>query len=367
MHASFLDFSDWDYDVDTAYTRPLGGSQSALCYLAEQLAVRGVETTLATGLPEARDVRGVHCVPLRKITAEQMQAFDAVVLNNLPSKGPAVRAAMATAAPLILWIGHASDQPAARTLADPKVRDAFDAFVFVSDWQRNSFIEEFSLAADRCHVLRNAFSPAFENLVEGDASLQTTKSTHPTLAYTSTPFRGLDLLVAAFPRIRQQHPTAELAVYSSMSVYQVGADADREKYGDLYQACQETEGIHYIGAVPQPQLAQAMRATWLLAYPNHFAETSCIAVMEALAAGCHVVTSELGALPETTGGYASLIPTSADTETYLQQFTAAVCQAIEAPNYQQRGEQVAWMHREHTWTVRSRQWLALLEKQIAKE
>lgn len=37
----FLDPIEWDYVIDTPRVRPLGGSQSALCYLAEELAKRG--------------------------------------------------------------------------------------------------------------------------------------------------------------------------------------------------------------------------------------------------------------------------------------------------------------------------------------
>src|SRR5436190_17314187 len=53
MNWIFLDSIEWDYDVATPMERPLGGSQSALCYLASALARRGhaVATLTATKIP----------------------------------------------------------------------------------------------------------------------------------------------------------------------------------------------------------------------------------------------------------------------------------------------------------------------------
>ena len=120
------------------------------------------------------------------------------------------------------------------------------------------------------------------------------------LAYASTPFRGLDVLLDLFPAIRERCPSAELKVFSSMRVYGVSEVDDRARFDEIYRRADQP-GIELVGTVSQPRLAEELAQCRVLAYPNHWPETFCIAAIEAQAAGCPVLTSAVGALPETVG------------------------------------------------------------------
>jgi glycosyltransferase involved in cell wall biosynthesis len=183
------------------------------------------------------------------------------------------------------------------------------------------------------------------------------------LAYTSTPYRGLDLLLRAFPRIRAAVPGVTLQVFSGMRLYGVAEAEEQERFGKLYERCRKTEGVEYVGSVPQPELARRLRAATVLAYPNTFPETSCIAVLEAMAAGCRVVTSELGALPETAGGFASLIPFGAGGDVYLDRFveeTVAVLEHLDGTAEDHLRRQVAHVQECGSWAGLADEWMRWL-------
>lgn len=367
MRIAFFDFIDWDYSVDSAYQRPLGGSQSALCYLAEALAALGHQVLLINNVAQPALVRGVRCLPLRQATTEVLRRLDVAVVLNTVKKGARLREHLDESTKLVLWIQHAHDQPASRTLANPEVCNAYDAFVLVSRWQRDCFIDHFDLSAQRCMILRNAVGPRFAEMFADTDRLPPNKLWPPKLIYTSTPFRGLDLLLAAFPAIRAALPEATLDVFSSLQVYNATAEEDATRCGELYEFCRSTDGVTYHGSIPQPELAEHMKQATLLAYPNHFAETSCIVVLEALAAGCYVVTSELGALPETGQHFATLVPVGEDWHAYLQSFTEQVVQTLAriqddpAAAEQALLTQAMQVCQSNNWRLRAEQWATWLE------
>jgi glycosyltransferase involved in cell wall biosynthesis len=101
--------------------------------------------------------------------------------------------------------------------------------------------------------------------------------------------------------------------------------------------------VEYVGSLTQPELARELRLVNILGHPNTFAETSGISVMEALASGCFVVTSNWGYLSDTTAGFAPLIPLSqsntsnsiapfssiSERESYAQEFLVAILEVLE--------------------------------------
>ncbi len=367
MRIAFLDTQQLDYTADTPYRQPLGGSQSALCYLAAALAQLGHEVAVlnATTLPGR--YRDVQFINFTRIPCEVLPRFDFVVVLNLPH-GLQLRRELGIRAPLVLWLSHAADQPVVAPLAQPEERDAWSGFAFVSDWQRERFVEQFRIPCDKARVLRNAISPAFAETPLSPAWFERDEQQEPPmLVYTSTPFRGLDVLLLAFRIIRQQIPQLRLRVFSSMAIYQVKAAQDQ--YRPLYAQCL-TEGVDYRGPVGQARLAQELRGVAGLAYPSTFAETSCIAVLEAMAAGAFIFTTRLGALPETTNGFGYLVDDEPDAQILAERFAAMTVKAWHellanpAAASQRRAAQAQYVRDRYRWSDRAAEWVSWLERAV---
>lgn len=359
MDIVFIDVASWAYDPDTPFQRPLGGSQSAACYLTPELAKLGHRVTLATRDAEPKVVRGVRCQPIPTGQDDALRNADCVVHMGgvMHARLAEFRAQCGPGVRHILWTGHAHDQPFVAPLAQPEIRSVFDGFAMVSEWQADCFHQAFGLDPARIGILRNAVGPAFTDLF-GDAGILPAKAGPPTLCYTSTPFRGLDRLLEAFARVRAAVPDARLEVYSSMGVYNALVDP----FQPLYEMARASPGVTYHGSVAQPALARALRGATMLAYPNTFPETSCIAVMEAMAAGCTVVTSDLGALPETGAGFVDLMPALADPHAHAGAFADRVIQLLADRTADPAGTearlqaQVAYAVAENNWARRAEQW-----------
>jgi len=367
MKLGFLDTTFGDYTPHTVRTAPLGGTQSAVCYLAPALVRAGLAVTLVNGTSAPGRVEGVSCHHHASMPISRLAQFDMlVVMGGCDAEGVrGLRTAMTGGRRLVLWTQHAGDQPAVAGLADPAIAGMWDAFVFVSRWQREDFIRRFRLPRHRCHIMRNAPAPCFSGLFSADADIAKAKPWPPVLAYTSTPFRGLDVLLAAMPRIRAAIPGTRLHVYSSLETYQV--PLARDPFVALYDQCRQTEGVAYIGGVAQPALAVGLRDVTALAYPSRFAETSCISVMEAMAAGCLVVSSRLGALAETAAGFARLSPVPADPAEHAARFADTLVEELRRRHDDPVGTarhlraQMAQADAADGWNRRAAQWHAWMQ------
>ena len=369
MKIAFVDLAPWDYSVESIKEIPLGGSQSALCYLAINLSQLGHDIFLVNGIEYPTISCGVGCLPINSVSTKFWSKLDFIIFLNCAGCGKEFRELSGTHTQLILWSGHDENQPDVQDLLDDEEKNSYDSFVLISKWQESSYIDKFNLNLDKIIILRNSISENFEDLFDPHDFIADAKYSPLTLAYTSTPFRGLELLLDIFPKIRSHHPDVKLKIFSSMKVYQVSSAEDEAEYGSIYERFRQMDGVEYIGSIPQSELAAELKKVAVLAYPNTFPETSCIAVMEAMASGCYVITSELGALSETMAGFGSLISLENGIEVYKEQFVKITVDILNHLKSDSKTElenklkeQVRFCNKEYTWKLRAHQWLKHLYK-----
>ena len=254
--------------------------------------------------------------------------------------------------PLVMWMHHDVNQDAVQWCRDFTLVNRVTCFVFVSHWQRERYQSVFRLPPNRCLVLRNATA------VEGPRRLWT-KADPLRFAYTSTPFRGLSVLLDAWERLGLSG--CELHIWSSMRLYNV----DDANYEPIFARARALRGVIYHGIVPNPDLKAALRNIDFLVYPSTFEETSCLAVIDAMAAGCRVIVPALGALPETTSGFAHVYPWSHDPAEHASLVASAIVEEIQNPWLD--AAETSLMQQNYCelffdWKERAKEWSRFIER-----
>ena len=149
--------------------------------------------------------------------------------------------------PKILWFQDTSKDPEVQFLKEKSHRDKFERFVFPSDWSLEKYNIDLGVEYEKSVVLKNAIVPIPVHTKPKDGPIR--------LAYTSTPHRGLDVLIGAFKALKLEN--VELDIYSSFKIY--GWEAQDKEWEPLYEACKETPNVNYHGTVSNEEIRSALQ------------------------------------------------------------------------------------------------------------
>lgn len=256
----------------------------------------------------------------------------------------------------VIWQHLSHDQGVIRGITDPTFIKAVDHFIYVSNWQKQQFEQKFLLNSIDNHVIKNAIDPI---------EFREKPSDKIKLIYTSTPNRGLAVLLKAFDILNRSD--IELTVFSSNAIY--GKDYSNQlagQHADLFYKCKTTPGIIYRGYAMNKAVRQALQSSHILAYPSIYEETSCLAAIEAGAAGCKIVTTNLGALPETCDGWATYVDYQYGDDLNLLAERYAQTLNYEIDKYWENSysimSQSNWFNEQYSWQNRSQEWLNFFNK-----
>lgn len=296
------------FDALTLEDQPLGGTETAVIRLTEALAARQHSVTVYSKHPSPRS-SGVKYISLNNFK----EGFQTDVLIGVREWLACLVGAKTKRR--YFWTGDAYDQSATFGIGDRRVSNQISGLICVSAWHAATLSSHSSFPIEKTYVCRNGIHlPYFEK-----KRLRGRK----TLIYSSTPYRGLELVPTIFRELRKRHPEVNLNVFSGYKVYGGGEGHDLNAFEELSTKLKAEPGINLHDNITQELLAERFLESSILFYPNTFPETSCITALESQAGGCVVLTSNLGAMSETVGDCGVLINGDPRSASYQEDFLNA--------------------------------------------
>ena len=257
----------------------------------------------------------------------------------------------------ILWQHLSYSDESLAPMKDPSFMKSIQASVYVSNWQIEKFRYLFQIPVENAYVIKNAIEPIEFIEKPKDGKLK--------LIYTSTPFRGLSILLDVFENLNRDD--IELDVYSSTAVYGTGYQNHHAGlWDDLFDRAKAMKGVNYMGYAQNKDVHKALQQAHIFAYPSIFEETCCLAMVEAGASGCDMVTTNIGALYETGSEYAKMIPIKSTERDIVESYSKALVETID--NYWDRSnqdrlkEQSDFYNKYYDWERRAKEWNRFFEE-----
>jgi len=179
------------------------------------------------------------------------------------------------------------------------------------------------------------------------------------VGYFSSYDRGLVILLGLWPRVKEKVPEATLDIYYGWDMYDKFHSQNPENMKWKWQMIKmihQLDGVKENGRVSHEKLAEAMKDIKVLAYPSEFTEINMITMIKVLAAGCIPVTTGVGAVLETQGGFGYTVRCDDiyRNEEKQKEFVDALVKALKQEDYDPKPAQ-EWAAKSY-WDKIARVW-----------
>lgn len=236
--------------------------------------------------------------------------------------------------------------------------DRVDKFFVLSPWHKTFFMNHHrGVPEEKIHITRDG--------VDLDRFRKTYPREKGRLIYSSSPDRGLDVLLECLPEIRKAVPETTLHVFYGFSnwekmIRQRGRPGEVE-WMESIKARLDDPGVVYRGRIGQTQLAKEMLKSELWAYPTAFTETWCMTAAECMASGLPIICTDLAALNTTVGQTGILIPGDNRSKEYQGRFVGECVRMLtDRARWQEYSKRGLVRARAYSWESIAQEWLDAL-------
>ena len=256
----------------------------------------------------------------------------------------------------VLWMQHFVNQEEVKNLGSKDYVNKLDHIVFNSNWNFEKHQYQFKIPENKSLVIKNAI----ENI-----PVHEKPKDKISLVYHTTPWRGLVHLLKVFKNLNLKN--VELNICSSTIIY--GKKFDRilgKQYENIFEECKNTKNVNYLGFVENNKIINLLKNMHIYAYPSIWPETSCISAIEAMAAGCEIVSSNLGALYETCAPFGTFVTFDSNFENFEKKYQKVLEKSIEN-FWSEENQKKIKLQREvinltYSWSTRSKEWLSFFQE-----
>ncbi len=256
----------------------------------------------------------------------------------------------------IYWLHDLPQDPEAAHLREESSRNRFHQLVYCGNWQMAQYQGILGIPHDgRSCVIETAIDP-IPYVAKSKDEVR--------LIYTSTPQRGLSILIPVFEELAKKYDNIVLDVFSSFKIYGWG-DADRQ-FEDLFERCRNHPKINYHGFAENSVVREHLQRAHILAYPSIWPECNSRSVIEGMSAGAVCVHPNFGGLPDTGGGMSAMYNWDNDVNRHANLFMEVLDKTINIVNSDEVQNYLSFVKMyadtRYNWNKFTAQWNGLLNQ-----
>jgi glycosyltransferase involved in cell wall biosynthesis len=324
----------------------LGGSESAVVYMAQELFEAGHMVTVYNNVAKQqfqvnRDGPGLVYGPVGT-AKEHLKQTDILIVWRSPEA--VLELKEVKAGKKYLWLHDMAEQSELLPFIH-----FYDKFMVLSEFHRSFYPD---IPDEKFFVTRNGIAPTDIGKVKRDPMQ---------MLYASNYDRGLLILLENWTKLKMGLPGLKLKIAYGWNTLDAlakkeGSETETEYsvFKQYVERLFDQEGIEHLGRIGKKELHSLMAGSQLMAYPCIYPETSCISLMEAQYYGAVPVVIPSGALPETVkSGY--MTPAETTQADYVKLLVHALSNPGETEGKRKEGMAAA---REMTWGRIANGWIA---------
>lgn len=296
MNICFIDRLGSPYDGSTPYKRALGGSESAVVYMARELVKLGNDVTVYNDCEEldakSGKYDGVHYRPYSSMELHS-DWYDVAVI----SRSTVPFAGFVPATHKVLWM-HDTFCEGDENLEFYTVQNLIDEIWTLSDWH-TSYISQCTHGHRRMMEVLKRKIWVTRNGVNLWQDVELKNKDRNSFVFNAAVSKGMEtLLEDVWPKVKERIVDARLTIIGGAYPLKKN-DVQNDKLAELDKKYSGQNDVTFTGLLNQKQITNHLSHAGFMIYPQSHPETYGISTVESLAYGTPVISGRFGAMEET--------------------------------------------------------------------